>query len=164
MPTGIGNPYNGGQSPLEYYAINGNVSVNGGLGRPVLLNQTTLYYGQSFKNPQITGNANDKYQTTHTNALADATTPLRGKGTNQAYDATNSFNGFAVRSNYAGGDDFDIIGGGLAPGGNSLVGNGLGRNSSILINAGSWGYGPSAVAGSNYAAPTMTANIGQVTI
>ena len=157
MPTGIGNPYNGGQSPLEYYAINGNVSVNGGLGRPVLLNQTKLYYGQSFKN-------SNEYQITHTNALADATTPLRGKGTNQAYDATNSFNGFAVRSNYAGGDDFDIIGGGLAPGGNSLVGNGLGRNSSILINAGSWGYGPSPVAGSNYVAPNTAGNIGQVTI
>ena len=40
MPAPV--PYNGGQSRLEYYALNGNVTVNGGLGRPVLINQTTL--------------------------------------------------------------------------------------------------------------------------
>ena len=158
MPT----PYNGGQSPLEYYAINGNVAVNGGLGRLALINQTTLKYQQSFKNPTITGNMSDKYTATHTNAAADATTPERGKGTGNQIDMVNTHNGITARYNYNGGDNFDING--QDPTQAPVTGAGLGRTPTVVYNAGLWGYGPSAIAGSDYSHPNTSQNIGQVII
>jgi hypothetical protein len=164
MPT----PYNGGQSPLEYYALNGNPS-NGGLGRPALLNETRLMYNASFKNPQITGSPNDAYQVTHTNAMGDVTTPYRGKGTNQDVDMTNTYNGFISRHNYAGGDDFDIMGSNTALGaGISQAGNGIGRQSSLVLNVATWGYSPDQTGGGSttneYTHPDTSGNIGQVII
>jgi hypothetical protein len=161
--------YNGGQSQLEYYAINGNVSVNGGLGRPQLTTQTTLQYGASFKNPFVTGNPNDAYGPTHTNALHDAQTPYRGKSTNDGYDSTNSFNGFVARKNYNGGDDFDVLGGNAAlQAGTSYAGLGLGRKTSIILNVGTFGYGPDQSGGGStsneYQHPNTSGNIGQVII
>jgi len=165
MPT----IYNGGQSQLEFYAINGNVSVNGGLGRPVLINTTSLFYNASFKNPQITGNANDAYSLGHTNAIHDTQTPLRGKATNDIYDANNSHNGYVERYNFNGGDDFDILGGNAGlQAGTSIAGTSLGRKSTLTLNAGYWGYGPGTIVpgqpGASYLYPNTSANIGQVHI
>ena len=158
--------YNGGQSQLEYYALNGNVAVNGGLGRPVLTTQTTLKYGASFKNPDITGNPSDKYNVGHTNAAADATTPERGKGTGSGVNLTNTQIGYMARNNYNGGDDFDING--QAASQASQAGLGLGRKQTITLNVGTWGYGPDQSGGGAntnwYKTPNMSANIGQVTI
>jgi hypothetical protein len=105
MPAPV--PYNGNQSRLEYYALNGNVGVNGGLGRPVLITQTTLLYGSSFKNPTITNNVNDKYGVTHTNAINDVRTEYRGKGTGGGVVNGN----YTSIVNYKGGDKYDIDGG-----------------------------------------------------
>jgi hypothetical protein len=165
MPT----VYNGGQSQLEYYAINGNVSVNGGLGRPVLTNQTTLKYGASFKNPEITQNPNDKYDVGHTNAIGDAQTPFRGKGTMSSVDVTNTYNGYIARNNYNGGDGFDINGGDTAQAaGYSKAGLALGRNNSVILNVGTWGYGPDVTNGGAdtnwYKHPDISGNLGQVII
>jgi hypothetical protein len=164
MPT----PYNGSQSPLEYYALNGNPS-NGGLGRPALLNTTTLFYLASFKNPDITGNPNDEYTTTHTNAIGDVTTPYRGKGTNDNVDMNNTWNGYTGRHNYRGGDDFDIMGGnGALQAGVSQAGMGIGRQSSLVLNVATWGYGPDQTGGGSttneYTQPDTSGNIGQVII
>jgi len=143
MPFGPGNPYNGNQSPLEYYAINGN-TLNGGLGRTKSLNATTLYYGQSFKNPVITSNPNDQYSSTHTNAISDAKTPYRGKGTSGFLDITNQ----------NGGDDFDRFGA------NNWIGSG--RYAAYANNLGTWGYDYQA--GHSYTQPNTSLNIGQVII
>jgi hypothetical protein len=63
MPT---YPYNGGQSPLEDYAINGN-PLYPGSGRLALINQTAIGTGKytfqgPYKNPQIL--TQTPYQTT----------------------------------------------------------------------------------------------------
>ena len=165
MPT----IYNGGQSRLEYFALNGNVQVNGGLGRPELINKTTIKYGKSFKNHEITGNAGDEYGTTHTNANSDALTPYRGKGTNEGYDSNNTYNGFVTRFNYNGGDKFDVTGGDASlEAGTSLVGTAIGRKQSIILNLTTFGYGPDQTnAGSTkdwYREPNTSGNIGQVII
>ena len=162
MPAPV--PYNGNQSRLEYYALNGNVGVNGGLGRPVLITQTTLLYGSSFKNPVITKNVNDQYGPTHTNAIHDSATPNRGKGTGGGIVNGN----FSVITNYNGGDDYDINGGNTSVG-NSLAGTGIGRSSSLSNNLAVWGYSPLDSAGAvtnvnNYKVPNMSANVGQVII
>jgi hypothetical protein len=157
----IGTPYNGSQSPLEYYAINGNPNIGSGpyagLGRLQLIQQTKIGTGKyvfsgPYKNPQITGNANDVYTATHTNARADATTPYNGKGTGDGI----TLGVYAAINNYAGGSTEDING---VP---TSVGSG--RVPQISYNASNWGYGPSAVAGSNYISPNTSGNIGQVII
>jgi hypothetical protein len=142
MPAPI--PYNGGQSRLEWYALNGQdpsqASLVGlGLGRPSLINQTTLKYGDSFKNPVlIGGDESHRYGVGHTNAIADATSPQRGKGTGDGVS-----NGeYSATLNYAGGDTFDING--QDPTQGSIVGLGLGRNASVSLNIGTWGYGYSS--------------------
>ena len=162
MPAPV--PYNGNQSRLEYYALNGNVGVNGGLGRPVLITQTTLLYGNSFKNPILTKNVNDQYGLTHTNAINDSATPNRGKGTGGGLVNGN----YSVITNYKGGDAYDINGGNASVG-NSLAGTGIGRSSSLSNNLAVWGYSPLDSAGSvtnvnNYRVPNMSANVGQVII
>ena len=162
MPAPV--PYNGNQSRLEQYALNGNVGVNGGLGRPVLITQTTLLYGSSFKNPTITNNVNDKYGVTHTNAINDTTTEYRGKGTGGGVVNGN----YTSIVNYKGGDKYDIDGGvGLV--GSSLAGTGWGRAKSLNNNLAIWGYSPTdatnlATTANNYKVPNMSANIGQVII
>ena len=154
--------YNGLQSPLEYYAINGQdpsqASIAGlGLGRLPLINTTYLYYQASFKNPVLTGNANDKYSPMHTNALADTLTPKRGKGTADGIWLGN----YTARYNYAGGDDFDING--QDPSQGSIAGTGIGRNQTFGINQGLWGY-VAINQPSWYTTPDTSANIGQVVI
>lgn len=166
MPAPV--PYNGGQSRLEYYALNGNVTVNGGLGRPVLINQTTLYYGHSFKNPLLSS-PNDIYGLPHTNAIHDITTPYRGKGTGDGVNVTDTYIGVMARKNYNGGDDFDINGGNAGmKAGVSLAGQAIGRKSSLILNFSTWGYTPDqSGAGATtweYKRPNPALNIGQVVI
>ena len=77
--------YNGGQSPLEFYAINGN-TLYPGSGRLAIIQQSAIgtakYAFQGpYKNPQITNNVNDAYGATNTNALADNQSPYNGRGT-----------------------------------------------------------------------------------
>jgi hypothetical protein len=152
MPT----VYNGGQSPLEYYAINGN-PLYPGSGRLAIIQQTrigtTKYAFQGpYKNPDITGNLNDEYSSTNTNALADNLSPYNGRGTGDGIS-----NGvYAAITNYAGGNVEDING--------SVGVVGSGRNPQVTLNAGIWGYGPTQIAGSDYTIPNTSANIGQVII
>ncbi len=150
MPT----VYNGEQSPLEYYAINGN-PIYPGSGRMAIIQQTkigtTKYKYSSYKNPEITGNVNDKYTINHTNALADNETPYNGKGTGDGV----SLGMYAAIENYKGGSTEDING--------TTSQAGSGRNQQIQLNAGTWGYGPDIVAGSRYVSPNTTKNSGQVT-
>lgn len=153
MPT---YPYNGGQSPLEDYAINGN-PLYPGSGRLALINQTAIGTGKytfqgPYKNPQITGNANDSYSDTNTNALADNLSPYNGRGTGDGV----SQGVFGAINNYAGGNIEDRFGVPSLPG--------SGRNPQITLNAATWGYGPNQIAGSNYIAPNTSQNIGQVVI
>ena len=168
MPAPV--PYNGNQSRLEWYAINGNTTVNGGLGRQALLNAPNLMYTKSFKN-KIYGDpgGSDIYTEKHTNAINDALTPYRGKATNNNIDTVDTFNGVTARYNYNGGDKFDIDGGNISmDAGYSKAGVGLGRKLSLAKNQTTWGYSPDqtgAVTNVNaYKAPNMTANKGQVII
>lgn len=152
MPT----PYNGSQSPLEYYAINGN-PLYPGSGRLAIIGQTkignTKYAFQGpYKNPQITGNVGSQYGLTHTNAIHDNTSPFNGRGTGDGI----SQGVYAAINNYNGGNVEDINGVGSQPG--------SGRNPQITLNAGTWGYGPAPIAGGDYVAPNMNGNIGQVII
>jgi hypothetical protein len=159
MPAPV--PYNGKQSRLEYYAINGNpIPGSGpyaGLGRQPLLTKTHLLYTTSFKN-------NDQYGLTHTNAISDAKTPNRGKGTGGGFS-----NGeYAATIDYNGGDDYDKDGG-VGQVGSSLVGTGWGRSKSLNGNLGTWGYSPTDATNvktltNEYKKPDMTKNIGQVVI
>jgi len=148
--------YNGGQSPLEFYAINGN-PLYPGTGRLAIINQSRIGTGKyafqgPYKNPQITNNPNSAYGVNNTNALADSLSPYNGRGTgdgvsNGVYGAIN---------NYAGGNIEDI---------NGVASQaGSGRNPQITLNAGTWGYGPSQIAGDDYTQPNTSANIGQVII
>jgi len=104
--------YNGGQSPLEFYAINGRPSYPGS-GRIALLGTTFIGTGKyafqgPYKNPVISGSQNTKYSVT-------------------SYP-------------------------------------GSGRSPQITNNAALWGYGPSAIAGSDYTHPNTSQNVGQVII
>jgi len=159
MPAPV--PYNGSQSRLEYYAINGNpIPGSGpyaGLGRQPLLTKTHLLYTTSFKN-------NDQYGLTHTNAISDAKTPNRGKGTGGGLSNGN----FAAAIDYKGGDDYDKDGG-VGQVGSSLVGTGWGRSKSLNSNLGTWGYSPTdatnvVTTANNYKTPNMALNVGQVVI
>lgn len=156
MPT----PYNGGQSPLEYYAINGNPMYPGS-GRyanigTTFIGTTKYTFKGPYKNPVLTGNANDKYSATHTNAINDTLSPYNGKGTNSPIDVVNTYNGVTARVNYNGGNIEDINGVASQPG--------SGRNPLVTTNAGLWGYGPTPIAGADYTHPNTSANIGQVII
>lgn len=148
--------YNGGQSPLEFYAINGN-TLYPGSGRLAIINQSAIgtakYAFQGpYKNPQITGNVNDAYGSTNTNAIADNQSPYNGRGTGDGI--TQGI--YGAITNYAGGNVEDING--------TLGVNGSGRNPQVTLNAATWGYGPSQVAGSNYTSPNTALNVGQVII
>jgi len=148
--------YNGSQSPLEDYAINGN-PLYPGSGRLAIIQQTKIGTGKyvfqgPYKNPTITGNANDIYGSTNTNALSDALTPYNGRGTG---DGIN--NGvYGAITNYNGGNQEDKIG--------VAAHAGSGRNPQVTLNAGTWGYGPTPIAGSDYIQPNTALNIGQVII
>jgi hypothetical protein len=152
--------YNGGQSPLEYYAINGRPEYAGS-GRIALLSTTfigtTKYAFQGpYKNPIISGSQNTKYSVTHTNAVSDSLSPYNGKGTGNQIDMNNTYNGVTARVNYNGGSVEDRLGVASQPG--------SGRSPQIVNNAALWGYGPAVIAGGNYIAPNMSQNIGQVVI
>lgn len=152
MPT----PYNGGQSPLEYYAINGNPMYPGS-GRMALINQSAIGTGKyafqgPYKNPEISGNVNDSYGPTNTNAVSDSQSPYNGRGTGDGI----SQGIFGAITNYDGGNQEDKFG--------SLLYAGSGRNSQVTLNAGVWGYGPSQIAGNNYQIPDTGLNVGQVII
>jgi len=138
MPT----PYNGGQSPLEIIAI---------ASRNFLLPKSSLLYGTSFK-------TTNEYGQTNTNAKADLATPYRGKATNDAFDLSNTYNGYTARNNYIGGDDYDIKG----------STNGIGRNKAILYNLTTFGYGVNITNPADtknfYTHPDTSKNIGQVVI
>jgi len=148
--------YNGGQSPLEFYAINGN-SLYPGSGRLAIINHSAIGTGKyafqgPYKNPQITGNVNDKYSATNTNAIADQQSPYNGKGTGDGL----TLGVYAAPKNYNGGNTEDING--------TLGVFGSGRNSQITLNVGTWGYGPYQVAGADYTLPNTALNIGQIII
>ena len=152
MPT----IYNGGQSPLEQYALNGN-PIYPGTGRLAIINQSAIGTGKyafqgPYKNPTITSNPNSSYGVNNTNALADNLSPYNGRGTSDGI--TNGV--YGAINNYNGGNTEDING---VP-----AQAGSGRNSQVVLNAGTWGYGPVVIAGSNYITPNTSANIGQVII
>lgn len=152
MPT----IYNGGQSPLENFALYGN-PIYPGTGRLAIINQSSVGLGKyvyqgPYKNQVITSNPNTEYSANHTNAVSDTTSPYNGKGTgngvtNGVYGAINNYNGGSIE------DRNGVIG---------IVGSG--RNPQITLNAGTWGYGPTPIAGSNYVTPNTSGNIGQVII
>ena len=152
--------YNGSQSPLEFYAINGN-TLYPGSGRLAIIGQSRVGTGKyvyqgPYKNPDITGSQSTKYSLTHTNAISDSTSPYNGKGTgdgitNGIYGAIGNYNGGSV-------EDRNGVTGVL----------GSGRNPQLTLNAGTWGYGPGPLPGpgigASYVAPNMAGNIGQVII
>jgi hypothetical protein len=148
--------YNGSQSLLENYAINGN-PLYPGSGRIAIIGQTKIGTGKyafqgPYKNPDITGNINDKYGAGNTNALADNLSPYNGRGTGDGV----TLGIYGAATNYAGGNVEDI---------NGVASQaGSGRNPQIILNAATWGYGPSVIAGGDYVAPDMSLNIGQVVI
>lgn len=168
MPAPV--PYNGNQSRLEYYALNGNTAVNGGLGRQVLLNKSEIMYKKSFKNNLYGApNGSDVYGLSHTNAIDDTVTPYRGKATNNNIDTINTENGITARYNYKGGDKFDKDGGSaILQAGYSTAGLGLGRKLSLSLNQNTWGYSPDQTGGAStindYHTPNMSLNKGQVVI
>jgi hypothetical protein len=148
--------YNGGQSPLEYYALNGN-PLYPGSGRIANIGQTKIGTGKyafqgPYKNPVITNNPSDAYGAMHTNAIADTLSPYNGRGTGDGV----SQGVYAAITNYNGGNTEDINGAISQPG--------SGRNPQIIVNAATWGYGPSVIAGSDYEHPDTSANVGQVII
>lgn len=148
--------YNGGQSPLENYAINGN-PLYPGSGRLAIIQQTKIgtnkyAFKGPYKNPQITGNVNDQYGLNNTNAVSDTLSPYNGRGTGDGVS-----NGvYGAIYNYKGGNIEDIDG--------ATAVQGSGRNQQVTLNAGVWGYGPTQIAGSNYVEPDTSANVGQVII
>lgn len=90
----------------------------------------------------------NEYNPTHTRAISDMSTPIYGKGSGLFLDITN----------YGGvGGEWDVLG-------NQANSVGSGRNPQVTLNAGLWGYGPSAIAGSDYTHPNTAGNIGQVII
>ena len=105
--------YNGQQSLLEQYAINGFGTWQ---GRGSLLAQNTYKVGAK---------GTDEYWSNHTRALADQTTPDYGKGTG----------GFLDINNYNAGADWDING-------NQAIAVGSGRKPAFSLNAATFGYDP----------------------
>lgn len=84
----------------------------------------------------------NKYSATHTKALSDQETPVKGKGTGVFLDT------------YNGGGDLDINGNPTNPG--------SGRKSAMANNGSTWGYNNQP--NNYYTAPDTSANQGQVTI
>jgi hypothetical protein len=157
MPT----PYIYGQTPLEKFAINGN-PLYGNSGRLWLIQQSKVgtgkyAYSGPYKNPVITGNLGDKYSVTHTNAVADTTSPYLGKGTGDQIDVNDTKKGITARYNYNGGSFEDINGV------SSQVGSG--RKAQQVLNSTICGYGPKSIGYKEYdKQPDMSANKGQVSI
>jgi len=81
----------------------------------------------------------NNYTATHTKALSDEQTPVKGKGTGVFLDT------------YNGGGSLDIYGNPAAAG--------SGRLAAIANNTSTWGYGPT----SYYQHPDTGGNVGQVT-
>jgi hypothetical protein len=108
MPT----VYNGGQSLLEKYAIEGYGTFK---GRDSLIAKN-IYNNAAPAN---------EYSATNTRAIADTTTPHYGKGTGNFLDINN----------YAAGSDWDIFG-------NQSNAIGSGRNPAFAQNFGTFGYDP----------------------
>jgi hypothetical protein len=81
----------------------------------------------------------NNYTATHTKALSDQETPVKGKGTGVFLDT------------YNGGGSLDIYGNPAAAG--------SGRLAAIANNTSTWGYGPT----SYYQQPDTSGNAGQVT-
>ncbi len=96
------------------------------------------------KNTYDSVSESNNYTATHTRALADAETPVQGKGTGQFLDIEN----------YNAGGSIDIYGNSTAVG--------SGRNPAIALNGATWGYGPVGLGLQNYQAPNTDGNIGQV--
>ena len=92
--------------------------------------------------------AANEYSPTHTNAMSDTTTPIKGKGSGGFLDITN-YNGV--------GGDWDING-------NQSASVGSGRIPAFTLNSSTWGYGPTALGMVTYVAPDTSANVGQVVI
>jgi hypothetical protein len=145
---------------LEEFAKYGNVD-NGGLGRDALIGVTKIgtakyTYKGPYKNSEITGDVNGQYGATHTNAIADATSPYNGKGTGQGYDVTAQK--FAAIENYNGGSYEDING--------AIDQIGSGRKAALINNNATWGYGPKELGFETYKqkAPTISSGGGQRTI
>lgn len=120
--------YNGQQTPMEAAAIAARYNN---------------LLGNTYKS-----SPGYQYESTHTRAVHDSTTPIYGKGSGQFLDIYN----------YGGvGGEWDING-------NQANSMGSGRNPELTLNASLWGYGPSQVAGSDYTQPNTAANLGQVHI
>ena len=66
----VGNPYNGGQTPLEAAAIAA---------------RNTLWPINTYNSED----ASNQYSATHTRAVSDQTTPVYGKGSGQYLDIDN---------------------------------------------------------------------------
>ena len=81
----------------------------------------------------------NNYTATHTKALSDQQTPVKGKGTGVFLDT------------YNGGGSLDIYGSSNAAG--------SGRLAAFANNTSTWGYGPTAY----YQHPDTAGNVGQVT-
>ena len=97
--------------------------------------RNTLIAINSYDNVDDANN----YTATHTKALSDEQTPVKGKGTGVFLDT------------YNGGGSIDIYG-------NPTYG-GSGRIAAFANNLSTWGYGPSAY----YQHPDTSGNVGQVT-
>jgi hypothetical protein len=142
MPT----PYIYGQTPLEKAAIT---------QRLWLIQQTKVgtgkVYSGPYKNPVITGNLGDKYSVTHTNAVADTTTPSYGKGTGDQIDVNDTKKGITARYNYNGGSFEDI---------NGQPNQGSGRSNLTTLNSTRFGYFPN----NEYGIPDITLNSGTIKI
>jgi hypothetical protein len=106
--------------------------------------RNTLYLKNIYNNIDAT----NQYGATHTRAISDKNSPIHGKGSGQFLDIYN----------YGG------VGGDWDKNGNQAISIGSGRDQEIILNAATWGYGPTAIAGTSYTQPNMSLNIGQVII
>jgi hypothetical protein len=104
------------------------------LEQAAIATRNTLIAINGFNNEDDANN----YSSTHTKALSDQLTPVKGKGTGIFLDT------------YNGGGDFDING-------NPTYG-GSGRLAAYANNGSTWGFTPDAY----YTTPDTSANIGAV--
>jgi hypothetical protein len=98
--------------------------------------RTTLIAINNYDNVADANN----YTATHTKALSDTQTPVKGKGTGVYLDT------------YNGGGSIDVYG-------NPTYG-GSGRLAAYANNTSTWGYGPT----SYYTTPDTSGNVGQVDV
>jgi hypothetical protein len=89
----------------------------------------------------------NEYSATNTRALSDTKTPINGKGSGNFLDI----------------DNYSGVGGDLDINGNPTI-FGSGRNSALINNSSTWGYGPAGLNMNNYKSPNTSLNIGQVVI